>query len=103
MSDVTATTPKPVQVLYAYIDGAHFFTSFQVKGLCAASEDLETAFNEVSVQLGELLSDQLGKPVECVPQVTLEEFEAWLEAQKGITTESLASAALAKWSLSQPA
>ena len=102
MSAATAMPSKPIQILYAYIDGAHFFTSLDVKGLCAAHEDLEVAYNEVSVQLSELLSDKFGKPVHCVPQVTLEELESWLEAQKGIPAGPIATAALAKWNPAQP-
>jgi hypothetical protein len=98
MSDVTS---KPIRVLYAYIDGAHFFTSFEVSGLCAASEDLEVAYNEVAFQLGFLLSRRHGKEIHVVPQVPLEEFRAWLEAQKEITPASIANAALANWRLSQ--
>ena len=101
MSDVTGMPPKPIKVLYAYIDGAHFFTSFEVRGLCAASEDLEVAYNEVSFQLGELFSRKLGKRMHFVPQVPLEEFRAWLEAQKEITPASIENAALANWRLAQ--
>jgi hypothetical protein len=92
---------KPVMVLYAYIDGVHFFTSPEVKGLCAGSADLRTAYHEATLQLSELLSDKCGHPVVCEPETPLEEFERWLEAQLGISATTLESAAMATWKLAQ--
>jgi hypothetical protein len=93
---------KPVLVVYAYIDGAHFFTSLNVKGLCAAHANLEVAYKEVSIQLGHLLSKEPGKPVHCEPEEPVEEFERWLEAQKQARPTRLENAAMAKWALARP-
>ena len=45
-----------VSVTYSFIDGAHFFTSEDPKwaGLCAASTELESAWDDVGIQLNHL-------------------------------------------------
>jgi len=88
-----------VTVVYAYVDGAHFFTSPDpiAKGLCVASEDLATAFHEVNVQLSELISDRKGRTVAVCPLTPLKAFEALIAAR--VDGAHLNKAAIATWSM----
>jgi len=99
--DLGMMSVKPVLVVYAYIDGAHFFTSLNVKGVCAAHSDLRVAYKEVAIQLSHLLSKDTSNPVSCEPEQPVEEFEHWLEAQKEAPPTRLGNAAMAKWALAQ--
>lgn len=49
---------NPISVKYAYVDGAHFFTSDDpvAAGLCSASTNLKDAFDDVAVQLNAILN-----------------------------------------------
>ncbi len=67
---------EPISVTYTFVDGAHFFTADDPKwcGLCAASTDLKTAYEDVSIQLGILAEINHGqknakfKPVREFPE-----------------------------------
>lgn len=66
-----------VSVKYAYIDGAHFFTSDDPKwkGLCAASSDLQQAWDDVSIQLNNLATlDYKAANPGFQPAMTFERF-----------------------------
>lgn len=69
-----------IKIKYACIDGMHFFVSGDSisKGVLVGHENLETAFNEVSVQLEYILEKNHGVKSRCVPADSLETFTAWL-------------------------
>lgn len=91
----TSTNVGVFLVIYQEIDGAHFFTSQEVPGLCAASTDLRVAFEEVAVQLGALLTEKVGAPVVCEPHAGFEQFERWLGNDSNPSL--VAEAAVANW------
>lgn len=89
-----------VKVHYAYVDGAHFFTSPEVPGLCAASKDLETAYRSVSPQLSRLVKGPDGKVQDFAPSAPVERFKEWLESRAPRTTiPDISDAAVAKWAM----
>jgi len=92
-------TRKAVKVFYSYVDGAHFFVSHEVKGLCAASRDLRAAYRAVGIQLGMLLAKKGEEPRAFEPSVPVEEFEQWAMAQTTPTPSKLTSGAVASWAL----
>ena len=73
-------TENVIKVKYAFIDGAHFFTSDDKLGLglCAAHQDLKTAFEETSFQLKTLLKLNHQIEADIEPTVSLEQLEAWV-------------------------
>lgn len=71
-----AVSGMVIRVQYARVDGAHFFTSPEVKGLCAAHNDLYVAFSAVGRQLGFLLRKITGSDKPFEPTVPFEELEA---------------------------
>jgi len=99
-----------IKVIYKYVDGAHFFWSQDdlAKGLCVASQDPETAYNEVTAQLNVLITHHLKLPKKASvkPALPYEAFFAWL--QKNIEEASpsfspIPSASLSWASLAQAA
>lgn len=72
-----------ISVTYSFIDDAHFFTSKDVKarGLCVASKDLATAFNEVSFQLKTLLHENEGIEANCQSMLDFEELKEWVNKE----------------------
>jgi hypothetical protein len=66
-----------IAVSYKFVDGAHFFVSTdkEAAGLCAANTDLETAWNEVSVQLNALWAFNHGEKANFQPAVPFETFQ----------------------------
>ena len=75
-------TMEAISVTYAFVDGAHFFTSEDPKwsGLCAASVELETAWDDVSFQLNELAKLNHGiKDPGIKPAMSLDDFVAGLK------------------------
>jgi hypothetical protein len=91
---------RQVRVQYSYVDGVHFFTSAEVKGLCAASKDLRAAFNAVSLQLNALVRDEPGS---FEPSVPVEKFEQWFKAHHPDPVPELKSGAIAQWALKKKA
>lgn len=77
-----ATMGTTVNVLYKLIDGAHFFVSDEreASGLCVASTDLKTAFDEVANQLNVLFEYNHGQKSAFRPAVPFEIFKQALEA-----------------------
>lgn len=71
-----------VNVLCKLIDGAYFFVpdSRAASGLCAASPDLKTAFDEVACQLNVLFEHNYGQRPAFRPAVPFEIFKQALEA-----------------------
>ncbi|MFO1038107.1 MAG: hypothetical protein U1E45_14820 [Geminicoccaceae bacterium] len=59
----TSDAGETVSVRHDLVDGAHFFTSTAVPGLCAAHQDARTAFAAVAPQLGMIMSRRCGRPV----------------------------------------
>ena len=95
-----AKTRSIIKVHYAYVDGAHFFTSPEVPGLCAASTDLETAYRSVSPQLSRLVKGPDGKMQNFVPGAPVERFKEWLESRAPrATIPDISDAAVAKWAM----
>ena len=79
-----------VEVRYACIDGAHFFTSDDGigKGLCVANPDFDTAFAEVAQQLQELARLNHRVDADFVPGVSADDLKAWAQQQYGIGVPS---------------
>lgn len=73
-----------INVLYKCIDGAHFFVSEdkEAAGLCVAHNDLQTAFNEVSYQLGVLFEQNHGEKCKFIPGVPFEAFAKAIAASQ---------------------
>lgn len=74
------STPQKVQVLYKFVDGAHFFVSDDKEtiGLCVAHSDLRTAYHEVGDALTFLFKENQGADVKFVPELSFEAFQHWL-------------------------
>lgn len=75
---------KPIEVLYSFVDGAHFFTSEDesAKGLCAASTDLHAAFTEVAYQLKILFEKNLGvKDMKFKSLTDFSTLKAWADKE----------------------
>lgn len=73
-----------VEIIYSFVDGAHFFTSKdpKAKGLCVASADLNAAYNEVPHQLKILLKKNAGiEEVNCHSLLGFEDFKKWANQQ----------------------
>lgn len=99
-------TAKTVGVFYKYVDGAHFFTAKDGfgKGVCAASTDLKTAFDEVAVQLAVLAKENHGEDMQFEPGSSFEAFQQWLDAQQGVVpVASIETLAAADWLYNQAA
>lgn len=78
------TTNTTVKVLYKFIDGAHFFVSNEreAAGLCVASADLKTSFDEVANQLNVLFEHNHGRKSNFRPAVPFEAFKHAIEASQ---------------------
>lgn len=66
-----------VNVIYSFVDGAHFFTSDDPKwaGLCAASTDLKAAWEDVAIQLNHLAKGNHGiENADYEPASSFQEF-----------------------------
>lgn len=76
-----------INVTYKCIDGAHFFvtTDKEAAGLCVANTDLQTAFNEVSLQLNALFAFNHGQKCKFQPSVPFEVFKQSIEASNLVT------------------
>ncbi len=75
-----------IKIEYTCVEGMHFFVSGDPisKGVLVGHESLETAFNEVSVQLEYILEKNHGVTSKCVPAESFETFTAWLNEIMGI-------------------
>ena len=73
-----------ITVDYTFIDGMHFFTGKDAYalGLCVGHPKLKLAFNEVSIQLVNLLDVNHGVTAKVEPGVSFEEFEKWVKASQ---------------------
>ena len=81
---------KTVNVLYKYVDGAHFFVSDdkETMGLCVAHTDLSVAYQEVGRALTFLFKENHGKDVQFVPSLAFEVFRHWLESANRAAMQS---------------
>lgn len=79
---------KPVNVLYKFVDGAHFFVANDEAsaGLCVSHSDVEKAFNAVSVQLSKLFKMNHNEEVQFYPSMTAESFAEWVEKQRNASS-----------------
>lgn len=68
MSEREQTT---IRASYRYVHGAHFFTSPEVPGLCAADRDISTAYDAVGTQLATLMGG------EWMPREQFPHNQAW--------------------------
>ncbi len=75
-----------VNVIYTYVDGAHFFLSDgeDALGLCVAHKDLETAFHAVAPTLEKLFKENLGKEVTFFPITSLDEIRRLMEPRRRV-------------------
>ena len=87
-----STPDGKVQVLYKYVDGAHFFVAGDkaTKGLCVAHCDPRIAYDGVAPALTFLFKENHGEDVTVVPGLAFEVFAIWLDrlndiAQQGPT------------------
>ncbi len=73
---------EQVNVLYKYVDGAHFFVSDdeKTKGLCVAHTNPAKAFEAVSVTLEKLFKENHGEDVGFVPSLSVSDFQDWFVA-----------------------
>lgn len=72
-----------IEVIYSYVDGAHFFWSedAQAKGLLVASSNLKAAWDEVTTQMNILIKENCSNPdAICQPAASYDEFVAYLRA-----------------------
>jgi hypothetical protein len=83
-----------IRVEYRFVGGAHFFTSPDVKGLCAASRDLRAAYRAVGIQLDVLVNDGDGHSGCFQPATSVEEFEERLAKENAPL-----SGVAAKWAV----
>ncbi len=92
----------PIQVKYAWVDGAHFFSAGDEvsKGLCVAHEDLVTAYAEVTSQLTWLLKVNHGTTAVLEPKEPVATFEEWLNAVNGVRRDAIQPlpAGIVQWS-----
>ncbi len=93
-----------IGVLYKHIDGAHFFVSYDKEGagLCVASTDLKTAFDEVAKQLNVLFEHNHGKKSNFQPGVPFEVFKratdaSWLIAKGADQSGMMIPASIQPW------
>lgn len=90
--------PQRVFVDYACVDGAHWFRSWQVPGLCAANPDLHKAHRAVAFQLARLAEHYLGaKGIVFEPEASAEDFAAWIEEHGESTVLQVRTTAQAIW------
>ena len=75
-----------VNVIYTYVDGAHFFLSNDedALGLCVAHTDLETAYHAVAPTLEKLFKENHGKDVTFAPITSLEDIRRLLEPRRKV-------------------
>lgn len=74
-----------VNVMYKYVDGAHFFVSDDEAstGLCVAHTEPAKAFIAVSMALTKLFAENHGeKNVEFVPSINLQAFLQWFTTKR---------------------
>lgn len=96
-----------IKIEYAYVDGMHFFVSGDPnsKGVLVGHEDIETAFNEVSIQLEYILEKNQGIKSKCFPADTFESFSKWLTGVLGVQHGSITTlpSAVIDWTQNQAA
>jgi len=65
-----------IKVKYLGVDGYHLFTaaSPSLKGLCAGSSDLKTAFDEVAYQIQYLMKKNFDQECTCTPKTSFDKF-----------------------------
>lgn len=75
---------KPVNVLYKFVDGAHFFVSNDeaTAGLCVAHGDVKKAYESVGTQLSKLFKMNHGEDLHFEPSMSVDAFIEWLEVSK---------------------
>ena len=84
--------PNEHKIKYTIVDGMHFFTSpgGLTEGLCVASTDLKTAYDEVAFQMNHLLKENHGiEDAGCWPAVSFEVFEAFVEGAMKLATKRI--------------
>ena len=70
---------QTVDILYKYVDGAHFFVSGDEKslGLCVADKDPIKAFEAVGSTLTILFKENHGEDAVFVPELSVHAFQQW--------------------------
>ena len=70
---------QSVDVLYKYVDGAHFFVSGDEKslGLCVADKDPIKAFDAVGSALTILFKENHDEDAVFVPELSVHAFQQW--------------------------
>jgi len=93
---------RTIQVTYKYIDGAHFFVSYdkEAAGLCVANRDLRVAFDLVGQQLHVLYKLEYGEDAHFSPAIEFDIFaervNAWIK-DLGEPIDDLTPAAISRW------
>ena len=91
---------RSVRVEYKEVDGAHFFTSKDVPGLCAASKDLATAYNSVGHQLRRLVRSDSGEQLNFTPALSVDEFIEHVESTRPARKiPEITNAAIMQWAM----
>ena len=95
-----------VDVIWKYVDGAHFFTSESpaAVGLCAAHPELEIAYKEVAAQLKSLYKFNYGLDTTFMPSIPLDSFKELVEstldkAQEYVDQSLLVPSNIQPWTL----
>ena len=90
-----------VNVLYKYVDGAHFFISDDESslGLCVAHKDPIKAFEAVSIQLSKLFKENHGADVVFTPAMSVIAFQKWFveSYEKALTGPTPGAAGIFPW------
>lgn len=98
---------QTVNVLYKYVDGAHFFVSDDEKtlGLCVADKDIAKAFDAVAPALGKLFKENYGEDAIFIPRMSLEDFERWFvdRNQEAMTSHAPGTAGMLPWARAEAA
>lgn len=70
---------QTLNVLYRYVDGAHFFVSDDEKtlGLCVAHKDPIVAFETVGVTLTKLFKENYNEDAKFYPELSVHAFQKW--------------------------
>lgn len=92
-----------VDVVYKYIDGAHFFVAGdkQAAGLCVAHKDLAIAYAEVGQQLTSLFAFNHGINSTFTPVIPFDKFQKFLNiinaAADAVDGDAITTASMPAW------
>ena len=93
---------QTVNVLYKYVDGAHFFVSDDDKslGLCVAHKDPVKAFEAVGSTLTKLFKENHGENAIFYPELSVHAFQQWFmhRSEEALIKPAPGTAGVFPWS-----